>query len=566
MKKLFIYLSVILLSNINTFAQETLIDTFAFENLNAYNSFWGISDFNGALALGSDFNGEIFTLNENNEIESSTPIQDPIDFCHGLAWDGEYYWVAEDYNSSGASLYKISVFGTVEQTIELPQVIEGNPSGVGGLSYEDGHLWFTIYYPNFEEFPYAHAYKLNIATEEIVENIPLYGKQVYGITTYQNYIFYVTDNLNDDPEKIYVYDKAINDTIYSFPLLDPDGDSSPRGLHWFENHLYLIAKRPGGSAFQYSMLYKYQIEVPTPAIGLSIESLDFGEIVINTDSTASLTIINEGDAALEINSLATDNSAFIIEAIGPFPLSIDPGSSLTIPVTFLAQDTIEYSATINILCNDPNNQNISVNLFGTGLPEPQSQITLNSNQLDLGEVAVGSDSTQVFYIQNTGTAVLEITDILIDNEIYSFTDEQNFPILINPGEEIGLMLTVNIETAGANNGTLTIFSNSETDSQIEVYLTTVGIISSSFNDLSSKPSVKIYPNPVSNWLSLKLNDQNEIKNISLIDLNGKTIQFFDNYEQTALLIDVSNFNQGIYFINIERLNGQQESFKFLKMK
>lgn len=558
--------SLFLLGQFQVLAQETLIDTFAFENLNAYNSFWGISDFNGTLALGSDFDGEIFNLDENMEIVSSIPLQDPIDFCHGLAWDGEYFWVAEDYNSSGANLYKISVFGTIDQTIELPQVLEGNPSGVGDLSYEDGHLWFTIYFPDFDEFPYAHAYKLNLETEEIVENIPLYGKQVYGIATHGNHIYYVTDNLDDDPERIYVYDKAANDTIYSFPLLDPDGDSSPRGLHWFENHLYLLAKRPGGSAFQYSMLYKYEIELgDTPLeISISTDTLNFGEIEINDLNAITFLINNEEEFPIDITSLETDNSVFTVNGFNSnsFPITLETGDAIEVQITFEPQDTIDYFSLLNIIINGNTDNNITVQLLGTGFAEPK--INVLSYELDLGEIVVGNNSFQSFSIQNTGTAILEITEMTIDNEIYSISTEQELPIIIEPASERQIEVSVNIEMTGENNGLLTIISNSETESELTIQLRATGIFLTDLNDPDFIRSTQVYPNPVTSEFRLDIQSAQNISNISICDIHGKTIQILNKENLEDYAVDIRNLNNGLYFINIKRKDGRLESIKILK--
>lgn len=70
----------------------------------------------------------------------------------------------------------------------------------------------------------------------------------------------------------------------------------------------------------------------------------------------------------------------------------------------------------------------------------------------------------------------------------------------------------------------------------------------SIDDYISK-NIKIYPNPTTNVLNIKLNNT-EIKKAQLFDVNGK--QILDMKLQSELtVVDISNLNSGIYLLKIE---------------
>ena len=62
----------------------------------------------------------------------------------------------------------------------------------------------------------------------------------------------------------------------------------------------------------------------------------------------------------------------------------------------------------------------------------------------------------------------------------------------------------------------------------------------------------IYPNPATNFINISNNET--IYSISISDIKGSLI-FSKSYEQNNTLINVSNFDKGIYFLEIETNDG-----------
>jgi len=71
-------------------------------------------------------------------------------------------------------------------------------------------------------------------------------------------------------------------------------------------------------------------------------------------------------------------------------------------------------------------------------------------------------------------------------------------------------------------------------------------------------NLKIYPNPVRDYLSIDIGDSN-VSNIeiSIIDLSGKIV-YNKNYNNTVNTIDVSNYSSGLYFVEIKTSKGIQK--------
>lgn len=72
--------------------------------------------------------------------------------------------------------------------------------------------------------------------------------------------------------------------------------------------------------------------------------------------------------------------------------------------------------------------------------------------------------------------------------------------------------------------------------------------------------ITLYPNPTTSVLNISNNNNLDIKNISVIDINGRVVK---NQEGSLTQINVSDLNAGVYFVTIEAAEGKTTK-KFIK--
>lgn len=73
----------------------------------------------------------------------------------------------------------------------------------------------------------------------------------------------------------------------------------------------------------------------------------------------------------------------------------------------------------------------------------------------------------------------------------------------------------------------------------------------------------IYPNPVNDVLTIQNNHLQDIRQIELFDMSGKSIQIVSNRLDNEILIDTKSLNSGIYLLQISTSNGL-ENHKIIK--
>jgi hypothetical protein len=257
MPKRSIHLTLLLLSPLANNAQ-ILIDSIPYPGQGT--GVWGIHVTPDTIFLGSDFTGNIRFSDHNGVIMSE--LATGLDFNHGLIRRPGSFLIAEDYTTNGAHLYEVSNAGALLNTWTFPPVIGGNSSGIGDLEADGNAVWYTMYYPDFSTDPYAYAYKWVPGDPTPIDTVPMHGEQPYGIALKGDTLFYVTDNLNGDQERIYAYDLANEQDLGWIDLPDTpiDNDQRPQGVHYDGQFLYLVANRQGGNAFAYQTIFIYSFD------------------------------------------------------------------------------------------------------------------------------------------------------------------------------------------------------------------------------------------------------------------------------------------------------------------
>lgn len=237
---------------------QTLVDSIPYPDLSQ--GFWGIHVTPDTIFLGDDFSGDIYFSDHAGNILGQQATG--FSFNHGLIRRANSYLIAQDYTANGAHLYEVAIDGTLLNTWTFPDVIGGHSSGIGGICADGDAIWYTMYYPDLDVYPYAYAYKWVPGDATPIDTVPLLGAQPQGLALKGDTLFYVMDDNDDDPERIHAYDLVNENSLghVDLPDMDSDGDQSPRGLYCDGQFLYLVANRSGGSAFAFQTIFIYALD------------------------------------------------------------------------------------------------------------------------------------------------------------------------------------------------------------------------------------------------------------------------------------------------------------------
>lgn len=181
----------------------------------------------------------------------------------------------------------------------------------------------------------------------------------------------------------------------------------------------------------------------SPVFSVNLNNLDFGDVRNHTSKTESVTVTNIGTASLNISSVTSNNPLFTVVSQSGGPIA--PGASEIFYITFSPLVDGLQSGNIYFNHDAANMQNI-VTVSGTGV---SSKFSINLNNIDFGEVRNGTTKTDFVIITNTGTASLNISDIISSNEVFTVDPES---ASIAPGATMKIFVTFAPLVDGLQNG------------------------------------------------------------------------------------------------------------------
>ncbi|MFW6181423.1 MAG: choice-of-anchor D domain-containing protein, partial [Spirochaetota bacterium] len=219
---------------------------------------------------------------------------------------------------------------------------------------------------------------------------------------------------------------------------------------------------------------------------------DFGTVEAGVEG-ASVTFViqNTGTSGLEVSSVqlqSGDVSQFTLSLDDPstsLPFVLDPGDSTSFTMTFSPNVSGSLNAVVEIGSDDPDTfeSPYTFTVTGTGDPDPVPDIRLvekswypHGTRYDFGSLKVGQKSSAKIYIENPGSAPLEITNILLtDGDQDDFTlDLSKTGFTVSAGTSTDFTATFTPQAQGERTRVLEIHSNDPDISPYSVTLTGFG--------------------------------------------------------------------------------------------
>lgn len=509
--KLLLLFSFILL-HISSVNSQTLISAYPFAPNTSYNGFWGITEINDTLWIGSSSGGKLYKVTKTGIVIDS--LTTPFNFNQGLAWDGTGFWIARNASGTASRLIKINTSGVPVDTISFASIGGSSTVGIGGIAIDGNALWMAVYFPDYTTYPFSYAYKVDIASGNIVDTIPLRGKQIQGIAVKGDTILYVNDNFQSEPERIYAYRDAVGDTLFSFPAPDPDNDCDPRGLYWDGQNLYLMAYRVGTTTAHFRNLYKYSLTGSgSPQIGTSTNNVNFGNVIINTTGNQNFSITNTGSATLTITGYTMTNPRFSISP-NTVPDVFAPGQTKNYTLGFTPNAFDTTSGELRIASNDIGTPVKVVLLKGKGV-QSGAYAGFSVTTANFNTRRVGSLSGYTFDIMNQGTQPLTITGVNFGSQRFRWDNiNAQFPITIDTQRTRTFRIWFEPNAAGTFTDSAVFTTNAVNNDSAKIILTGTGnVVNSLLGNILWEGTIPDNPNTVADDFQPK-----SLKQIG--DING----------------------------------------------
>ncbi len=192
------------------------------------------------------------------------------------------------------------------------------------------------------------------------------------------------------------------------------------------------------------------LEVAFPDAG------QFGNVCLGSFVDRGFVLNNRGPCELQILAISSSSPDFIPPGVLFYPLVVEAGDSIELPIRFQPNQFGPAASTITIHSNDPTGPDTVV-VSGTA-PPPRLTLVVPDNG-DFGQVRLGRFTDRDLVINNSGPCQLSVTGIVSSAPIFVTPQVVSFPLTVDGGDSIAVPIRFQPTDRGAATATLTIVSN-----------------------------------------------------------------------------------------------------------
>jgi hypothetical protein len=228
-----------------------------------------------------------------------------------------------------------------------------------------------------------------------------------------------------------------------------------------------------------------------PDISVNPSSWDYGPVALNGHVDKAFIVSNVGCQNLEItatNVIGPDAALFTI-IDGGGANTVGKGGSFNIVVRFEPQTAGAKSATLQIICDDPDESTKNINLQGEGCEA--ADITVDPSSWNFGQVDVGGFSDITIVVSNAGCQILNVTgtSIVGSNPTQFSVVSGGGPFSLAKGQIRNIVVRFSPTAGGVKNAGLQIASNDPDEGGLIITLSGTGC---SLQDIAITPATWSY--------------------------------------------------------------------------
>lgn len=183
-------------------------------------------------------------------------------------------------------------------------------------------------------------------------------------------------------------------------------------------------------------------------------TLQFSNVAVGGSQTLPIQLSNTGQATLTITRLLVNAPWFQVSNPN-LPLSLAPGKSVPLSITFQPEADGPAGGTIAFFSNYATDSVLFLTFSGTGTQQGSASVKLSPGSRGFGNVQVGNSKTLPETITNTGTGSLSIDTLSLAGSGFSFNG-LSFPLVLTGGQSFTFSLVFAPTGTGSASGTLSV--------------------------------------------------------------------------------------------------------------
>ena len=167
-------------------------------------------------------------------------------------------------------------------------------------------------------------------------------------------------------------------------------------------------------------------------IGTDQPSLDFGQVLLNTSQTRTVTLTNPGDAAVTsiTGQLSSSSIGYSIDPSTPVPSTLNPGDAIPVTIKFTPVNPTD-GGPATLTFSGAWHGHVTTAMTSLAGQAVSASLSLSTNTIAFGTFRFDTVPQQTFQIINTGSAAIPIQSVSLTAD--PGTDPAELPVTIKLG-------------------------------------------------------------------------------------------------------------------------------------
>lgn len=192
-------------------------------------------------------------------------------------------------------------------------------------------------------------------------------------------------------------------------------------------------------------------------------SINFGDLEAGEESSAVVTVSNEGTATLLIDGLTLEGATAFTITSDRMLDELPAGEYTQFTVNYTSSGDVD-EGTVHVLSTDTVSPDVPVTLTG-GITEPI--LAWDPDPVAFGSVPVGDISDMEVTMRNLGDLDLEVSALDLEGEAFE-ADFPTTPFSLAAGETQTFTVSFDADGSGEHTGTITATTNATEDNDVEL--------------------------------------------------------------------------------------------------
>ena len=205
------------------------------------------------------------------------------------------------------------------------------------------------------------------------------------------------------------------------------------------------------------------------SLRVSPGSVDFGDVTIGDLGNASVSLVNDGMAAVDVQQISVTGQTFSLADSVAFPIHLEVGASKSIALKFDPTTSNDFSGLLTVVGASAQPMATAA-LRGKG----KGPLSASVSSLKFGNVALNTPMVMPVTLTSTSNSTFTINSASASGPGFSVVGG-SFPLTMSPGQSVTLKVQFNPTVTGSASGLLTLMTTASRSGLPVVSLSGTGV-------------------------------------------------------------------------------------------